>query len=143
MADNRNLASAVLAEASRVVTQDRGDQHGSAENSFEMIAQFWTIWIRHALVRRHGVDLQSANVVNLDATDVAQMMTLLKKSRFLYGNSKNPDNFIDDAGYLSLAAMLAGVEMPETAAAPRATMPAVDQFEQELINAVEDPHGTV
>lgn len=98
MSDNREVAKDLITEAARTILQSRPGVHGSAEQSFEMIADMWTVYLRH-LRRVRGIDA-------LRGEDVAQMMTLLKKARALYGDAANRDNFIDDIGYAALAGML-------------------------------------
>lgn len=98
MSDNRDVAKTLLTEAGRTILKDRPGIHGSAENSFQMIADFWTIHTRH-LRKVRGHD-------NLFPEDVAEMMTMLKKARKVYGASTNADNDVDDIGYAALAGML-------------------------------------
>jgi hypothetical protein len=71
-----------------------------------MIADLWTTYIRNK---------QGINIDNLRGYDVAQMMTLLKVARAVHGNPLNEDNYVDAAGYQSLAAGIAGVKTPEEA----------------------------
>lgn len=98
MSDNRDVAKQILLEAGNTILKDRPGIHGSAENSFEMIADFWTVYIRH-VYRTRGIQ-------QLRGEDVAEMMTMLKKARKVYGASSNVDNDIDDVGYAALAGML-------------------------------------
>ncbi len=98
MSDNRDVAKTLLTEAGRTILQNRPGIHGSAENSFQMIADFWTVHTRH-LRKVRGHD-------NLFPEDVAEMMTMLKKARKVYGVSTNADNDVDDIGYAALAGML-------------------------------------
>lgn len=102
MSDDRSIAANVLETAHRVVTTERGNQHGSAENSFEMIADFWAVFLRHTHKHRHGIHLD----LRIMPSDVAEMMSLLKKARGVYGDPGNPDNAVDDVGYTALAEML-------------------------------------
>lgn len=98
MSDNRQVAKDLIIEAADTIINKRPGVHGSAEQSFDMIANLWTVYIRH--VRRvRGHD-------ELRAEDVAEMMALLKKARKVYGDSKNRDNDVDDIGYTALAGML-------------------------------------
>jgi Domain of unknown function (DUF6378) len=76
----------VLDEARRVITQDRQDQYGEAEDSFGSIAQMWTAY--------KGVPFTSF--------DVSMMMTLLKVAR-ASSNPKHVDNLVDICGYAALA----------------------------------------
>lgn len=98
MSDNRKVAAQLLSQAGITVLKERVGVHGSAENSFEMIGDLWTAYLRHAR-RVRGSD-------HVMAVDVAQMMSMMKKSRSLYGDASNADNFVDDIGYSSLAGML-------------------------------------
>ena len=102
MSDNRQMAAMLLNEAAETVVSKRPGVHGSAENSFEMIAQMWSVYLTHKVRTMTGVDV----AVPITAVDVAQMMSLLKKGRFVYGNPDNPDNFVDDLGYSALAGMI-------------------------------------
>lgn len=98
MSDNRNVAKQLLGDAAKTILQDRPGVHGSAENSFEMIADLWTVYLRHAR-RVRGFD-------SLRPEDVSEMMSMLKKARKIYGASNNVDNDVDDIGYTALAGML-------------------------------------
>lgn len=89
------IARNVLTSAIEAI--DKGSQkHGEPHDSFIMIAQLWSVYLQHTLQRRQGNQLQ--------AHDVAEMMSLLKKARAAYASVA--DNYVDDAGYTSLAAML-------------------------------------
>lgn len=107
MSDNRDVAKTIITEAARTILKDRPGIHGSAENSFEMIGDLWTVYIRHAK-RVRGND-------GILGEDVAEMMTMLKKARKIYGQSSNIDNDIDDVGYAALAGML---RLPDPAKTP-------------------------
>jgi len=98
MSDNRKVAADLLSEAGRTILKDRPGVHGSAEQSFTMIADMWTVYLRHARKVR-GVD-------TIKPEDVAHMMVLLKHARAMYGDRLNRDNFIDAIGYEALAGML-------------------------------------
>lgn len=98
MSDNRQVAGIVLKEAWETIAKKRPGVHGSAELSFEMIGDFWTIYLRHAR-RTRGND-------TIRPEDVAEMMAMLKKARKMYGDPNNIDNDVDDLGYTGLAAML-------------------------------------
>lgn len=98
MSDNRKVAHDLLLEAAKTILRDRPGVHGSAEQSFDMIADLWTVLFRH-LRKVRGDD-------QLRGEDVAEAMTLLKKARKVYGQSTNRDNDVDDLGYAALAGML-------------------------------------
>jgi hypothetical protein len=70
-------------------------EHGDTEQSFRMIADLWSIYVKHA----HTVHAESW----VTPHDVAQLMILIKVARSVYGYSE--DNFVDTAGYAALAAM--------------------------------------
>lgn len=98
MSDNRDVARQILLEAGNTILKDRPGVHGSAENSFEMIADMWTVYLRHIYRTRNNYGLQPV--------DVAEMMTMVKKARKVYGASTNVDNDVDDVGYAAIAGML-------------------------------------
>lgn len=98
MSDNRAVAGQIMKEAWDTIAKKRPGVHGSAELSFEMIGDFWTVYLRHAR-RVRGND-------TILPEDVAEMMSMLKKARKMYGDKLNVDNDVDDLGYTGLAAML-------------------------------------
>lgn len=81
----------ILEKANDCVTGQRDRAYGSPENSFSMIAELWTAYMRTACVSPEA-DLC------IQGKDVAVMMGLLKIARIATGSS-NPDNWIDLAGY--------------------------------------------
>ena len=109
MSDNRKVASSLIHEADDTITTKRPGVHGSAEQSFEMIGDLWTAYLTHTRRVRGNY--------TVTAVDVAQMMSLLKKARVLYGDATNRDNFVDDLGYSALAGML---HLPDPDAVDRA-----------------------
>lgn len=84
----------VLSEAERVICSDRQDQYGNAEDSFDIIASYWNVYLEKRLN------------VKITAYDVARMMTLLKIARSM-SNPNHLDNDIDICGYTAIAAELA------------------------------------
>lgn len=66
----------------QIICKDRQDQYGNPEDSHQIIADFWTIYLG----------------ITVTALDVTNMMELLKIAR-RKGQSFNPDNFLDGAGY--------------------------------------------
>ncbi|MGI6096477.1 MAG: DUF6378 domain-containing protein [Lachnospiraceae bacterium] len=81
----------ILNEAKRCVCGDRDQQYGSPENSFKVIAELWTPYLKEKCVS-HGAD------VCVLPEDVAAMMVLFKMARVATGQTK-ADNWIDAAGY--------------------------------------------
>ena len=94
-------ATDILEEASKQVGGGR-DIHGDVDNSYSMVAQMWEVYLRHANYARHK---NSSVMLRIDAVDVLEMMSLLKKARFVYATEPNRENFVDDAGYTALAGM--------------------------------------
>jgi len=78
-----------LHEAEKCVTGHRAQDYGTVENNFSTIAQLWAIYLKAAIP---GIELE------IDATDVAMMMALLKIARIATGTA-TADSFIDLAGY--------------------------------------------
>lgn len=124
MSDNRQMAAMLMNEAAETIVNKRPGVHGSAENSFEMIAQMWSVYLTHKIRVMTGIDV----ALPITGVDVAQMMSLLKKGRFVYGNPDNPDNFVDDLGYTALGGMLQlpDPDSPELADAIAKINPSVD-----------------
>lgn len=108
--DHRKTATYILATANKVVTTERGGQHGGAEDSFQMIADMWSVYLRNT-----KANFDVVVDVTITPKDVAQMMVLLKIARNTHGARKD-DDFIDQAGYTALAAALDGIEAPRLAA---------------------------
>jgi hypothetical protein len=115
MSDNRAVAGQLMKEAWETISKRRPGVHGSAEQSFEMIADFWTVYLRHVRKTRGNDSLRTE--------DVAEMMSMLKKARKVYGDAMNIDNDVDDIGYTGLAGML---RLPDI------TLPKDEQVQNEL-----------
>lgn len=81
-----NKREECLRKACECVNGDRNSEYGEPENNLRLIAEFWSSYLG----------------INLTPSDVANMMVLLKVART---NSGKPhlDNYIDMAGYASLA----------------------------------------
>ncbi|WP_323008956.1 DUF6378 domain-containing protein [Paracoccus sp. (in: a-proteobacteria)] len=82
--------SEILSIASQYVTCDRNAQHGEPEDTFGLIAAYWSAHLDQ----------------NITTADVAVMMVLLKLAR-LKANPGNTDNWVDGAGYLACGGELA------------------------------------
>lgn len=79
----------VLDTAKAYVTKDRAADHGDMEDNFTTIGNYWSVHLG----------------INVSATDVAVMMTLLKLAR-IKSNREHYDNWVDGAGYLACGAEL-------------------------------------
>ena len=81
----------VLDIAKEYVTKDRAADHGNMEDNFSTIGKYWSVHL--------GVDVS--------ATDVAVMMTLLKAAR-IKSNPSHPDNWVDACGYMACGGEIVG-----------------------------------
>ena len=88
MSDRRG---SVLAEAADVINGERQDVYGNPEDSFELIAKYWSVFLEPKF-----------GPVPLDGEDVAIMMALFKIAREMYQHKR--DNIRDAAGYLGIYA---------------------------------------
>lgn len=75
-----------ILETALAVLHEREEQHGKKTQNLQMIAALWSIYLN----------------VPVSASEVAQMMVLLKIARSQNGNY-NPDDFVDAVGYAALA----------------------------------------
>ena len=76
--------SVVLDTAKQLINGDRARQYGSAQDNFGCIASMWTAYTG----------------TRINASDVANMMALLKIARLR--NGSHEDSSIDGCGYLAL-----------------------------------------
>ena len=83
----------VLVDAIKTINGERQDQYGNAEDSFQLIANYWTTWLQG----RYPGEMTFL----IDAKDAAMMMQLTKVAR--ESNSPKRDNRLDGAGYWALA----------------------------------------
>lgn len=79
----------VLEAAKAAITGQRAQDHGEIENSFEVIAEFWSDYLN----------------TEISAKDVAIMMALLKIARIKTGHDER-DSFVDACGYMACAGEL-------------------------------------
>ena len=85
-----------LDKAAKCVLQDRNSSYGGPENSFGVIANFWSVYLGRKVY----------------PADVAMMMALLKIAR-IKGNHGYADGYIDLAGYAACGAECAQTPAPE------------------------------
>ena len=90
----------ILAAAQKCVCGDRDEQYGTPEDSFAVIAELWTTYIKARCVSRGAA-------VDVSAVDVAALMALMKIARIATGVVKN-DNWVDLAGYAACGGELEG-----------------------------------
>lgn len=84
----------VLDTAKQYICGDREASYGSPETSFRAVANLWIDYLAGK-----GI------YIDLDPTDVAAMMALLKIARIATGGAK-ADNWIDLAGYAAIGGEL-------------------------------------
>jgi len=129
MANDRNIAANLAQQAATLVATVRGQQHGDAIESFTMIAELWSVWINHAVKQATGIP--PTPPIHLTAYDALQMMAMVKKSRGVYGDRTNPEHYVDDIGYTSLAGManmMEGLVKSETPAEPELELEPIPAF---------------
>jgi hypothetical protein len=89
-------APEIANKAAELVGGDRAEQHGDMESNFRFIAALWNAWLLDRIMPGR----------ELTPEDIGQMMSLLKKARTKSG-SKNPDDYVDDCGYVSCTGQIA------------------------------------
>ena len=99
MSSDIRMAVELIVKAGNTISKERPGVHGHAENSFTMIGDLWTAYLKHVFAVREGE-------IQVEPHDVARMMELLKIARSTYGSPNNRDNFIDSIGYAALAGMM-------------------------------------
>lgn len=85
----------ILDKAKKLIHGDRAKTYGSAEKSFQNIANFWNIYLN----KKYGTALK------MSSEDVANLMILMKISRNT--GKYHEDNYVDIAGYAELGDRLA------------------------------------
>ena len=87
--------SEILAAAAHAVTQDRNATHGEPEDSFGLIAAYWSAHLDRPI----------------SSSDVAVMMNLLKLAR-IKTSPHHADHWIDIAGYAACGGEVATNDNP-------------------------------
>lgn len=87
--------SEILKKVEQIICRDRQNTHGAPENTFALIATYWSTY----LSQECGMKVEIADA------DVAVMMTLFKISR-MQMNPAHADNMLDGIGYLAIAGEL-------------------------------------
>ena len=81
----------VLKKALKTINGDRQDAYGAPENSFALIGEFWSTYLKEQLM------------LTISARQVSEMMMLFKIAR-MKGQKSTADNYVDCAGYCGIAA---------------------------------------
>lgn len=87
----RELAG-ILDEAKQLVTKDRAGTHGNAIETLEALSEFW----------RSYLYVRTGDIVHITASDVAEMLCMLKLARKCTGTFHR-DNYADTLGYAAIA----------------------------------------
>jgi len=94
----------ILNDAIQIINNDRQDQYGDPEDSFDEIAEYWQVYLRNLILRKAK---QIESEINdyifqdwLSSEDVAMLMVLLKIAREQHKHKR--DNIVDAAGYLGI-----------------------------------------
>lgn len=83
----------IIEKVAKTILDDRQDTYGSPENSFQLIALYWGLYLE----------------INIRPDQVADMMELLKVAR-RQNQPFHLDNYIDSAGYAIIAGELASMQ---------------------------------
>ena len=86
---------ACLDEAKRTICGERQDVYGSPEDSFAIIAEYWSTYLR--------AEYEKVGHRNLTPKDIAHMMILFKMAR-VQGQAPSRDSYVDICGYAGIAA---------------------------------------
>ena len=84
----------ILEAAGKCITGGQDEEYGEPEDSFDLIARLWELYIR-------AVCVSPSADVTIRPQDVAILTALLKIARAAV--SDKPDNFVDLAGYAACA----------------------------------------
>lgn len=86
----------ILEEVDKIINGERQDMYGNPEDSFELIAHYWTTYVSAAFEKGECYPI-------FEPHDVAVMMTLFKIAR-MSGQKPCRDNSRDAIGYLAIDA---------------------------------------
>lgn len=86
----------ILEDAIYCVCTDRKQQYGKPENSFSVISDFWSLYIRH----KYDIDIA------LTAADASMMLALFKVARGVTATTQKLDTYVDICGYAACAGEL-------------------------------------
>ena len=96
------LKSPTLKRADDIIHGERQDQYGDPEDSFKLIAEYWSMYLRSRLQEIvHYCDIPDDMLINLGAQDTAIMLALMKIAR-MSGQKWHKDNAVDACGYLAI-----------------------------------------
>lgn len=90
-----NKREEILEKTKKTICNDRQDVYGEPENSFPVIASYWSTYLTE--ITKTKITLTSRNV--------ADLLSLFKLARITTGKYKE-DNYIDLCGYAAIAGSL-------------------------------------
>ena len=88
-----SIRASVLTEALKAVTGQRQTDYGTVEDNFQNIANLWNAYFQTS----------SKGIPNINTTDVAAMMALMKVARLIHSPGHR-DSWVDLAGYAACGA---------------------------------------
>lgn len=94
---------AILNEVKKIICNDRNEQYGEPEDTFSLIADYWSAYIKHNCLPPDSVG--DMDVIGAD--DVAIMMVLFKLARIESSYRESRDSYIDAIGYMACATDIA------------------------------------
>jgi hypothetical protein len=98
MTNTQHTKESILEEAVRVTSGDRRRDYDHPEPNHKRIATMWNAYL----------SIRKDPSAEISPYDAAMLMVLLKISRDVYTSKR--DNFVDAAGYIRCAAIIAGYE---------------------------------
>jgi hypothetical protein len=90
-----NERGKALKIASRVINGERQDMYGNPEDSFGLIAEYWSTYL-------NSTEVVNSLKIDLSPRNVAEMMILFKVAR-MSGQKTSLDNYADCCGYAAIA----------------------------------------
>lgn len=91
----KTIRGQLLMDVIKLVDNDRNKTHGDPVDQHRVAADFFNNYINRHLVGKDGE-------VDLQPSDICQLLILLKVSRRLCGDPKHADTYLDQAGYAAL-----------------------------------------
>jgi hypothetical protein len=91
---NKETRGKVLTESLNVINGERQDSYGNPEDSFKIIAEYWTTYLKAEGILVHDKKLSPKNTTI--------MMSLFKHAR-MSGQGDKLDNYRDAGGYIGIA----------------------------------------
>jgi len=88
----------ILDTANRIINGERQDSYGAPEDSFQIIAEYWSTYLNGKFKKR-----TPGFKFVLDPVDVANLQILFKQARKL-GQKPTRDTYTDSVGYEAIAA---------------------------------------